>query len=183
MPFPPFSIIPRAMPRYVAFLRGVSPTNAKMPELKRCFESAGFADVKTLLSSGNVVFTSPKAAERALVRKAQQAMQDGLGGAFGTFIRPADALQVLIDSDPYAAWDLPQGAKRVITFLRTEVTPAIQLPFQQDDTCIWQVRGTEVLSSYVPGPHGPLFMRLLERTFGSDVTTRSWDTVRKCALA
>jgi len=28
------------MPRYAAFLRGVSPMNAKMPELKKCFEAA-----------------------------------------------------------------------------------------------------------------------------------------------
>ena len=48
------------MPRYVALLRGISPMNAKMPELKRCFEDAGFGNVKTLLSSGNVVFDSPK---------------------------------------------------------------------------------------------------------------------------
>ncbi|MFT3857181.1 MAG: DUF1697 domain-containing protein [Aquabacterium sp.] len=171
------------MPRYVAFLRGVSPMNAKMPELKRCFELAGFAQVKTLLSSGNVVFTSPKAAERLLSRKAEEAMQAELGRAFSTFIRSADALASLIDSDPYAHWDLPHGAKRVVTFLRTDMAPAIELPFMQDDTCIWQVRGTEVLSSYVPGPKGPLFMRLLERTFGSDVTTRTWDTVKKCACA
>jgi Uncharacterized protein conserved in bacteria len=44
------------MARHVAFLRGVSPINAKMPQLKRCFESAGFANVKTVRSSGNVVF-------------------------------------------------------------------------------------------------------------------------------
>ncbi|MDE2325144.1 MAG: DUF1697 domain-containing protein, partial [Betaproteobacteria bacterium] len=42
------------MPRYVAFLRGVSPMNARMPELKACFEAAGFGAVRTLLSSGNV---------------------------------------------------------------------------------------------------------------------------------
>ena len=44
------------MPRYVAFLRGVSPMNAKMPELARCFEGSGFTEVKTVLSSGNLVF-------------------------------------------------------------------------------------------------------------------------------
>ena len=32
--------------------------NAKMPALKKCFEAAGFSDVRTLLSSGNVVFNS-----------------------------------------------------------------------------------------------------------------------------
>jgi uncharacterized protein (DUF1697 family) len=34
--------------RYAAFLRGVMPTNCKMPELKRAFEDAGFKDVKTV---------------------------------------------------------------------------------------------------------------------------------------
>ena len=37
------------MPRFVAFLRGVSPLNAKMPELKLCFERAGFTNVRTIL--------------------------------------------------------------------------------------------------------------------------------------
>ncbi len=46
------------MKRYAAFLRGVSPMNAKMPELKRAFEAAGFQAVRTLLSSGNVDVTT-----------------------------------------------------------------------------------------------------------------------------
>lgn len=32
-------------------------------------------------------------------------------------------------------------------------------------------------------PKGPGFMGLLERTFGKAITTRTLDTVRKCALA
>src|SRR5258707_3906639 len=47
-----------AVPRYAAFLRGVMPTNAKMPDLKRAFEAAGFTDVRTVLASGNVVFSA-----------------------------------------------------------------------------------------------------------------------------
>jgi len=42
------------MPQYAAFLRGVVPMNCSMPELKKSFEAAGFSDVRTLLSSGNV---------------------------------------------------------------------------------------------------------------------------------
>jgi hypothetical protein len=37
------------MPRDAAFLRGVSPMNAKMPALKRAFEAAGFTQVETVL--------------------------------------------------------------------------------------------------------------------------------------
>ena len=71
--------------------------NCKMSELKGCFEAAGFANVKTLLSSGNVAFSC------------------------------------------------------------------------QPDI--------------VPSEKGPQFMVLLERTFGTSITTRTWDTVKKCAVA
>ncbi len=40
--------------------------NAKMLELKSCFEAAGFTDVKTMLSSGNMVFSARPAPEALL---------------------------------------------------------------------------------------------------------------------
>lgn len=76
------------MPRYVAFLRGVSPTNAKMPELKRAFEAGGFTEVRTVLSSGNVVFDARSRSETALARRAEDTMAEHLGRAFATIVRP-----------------------------------------------------------------------------------------------
>ena len=84
------------MPRYVAFLRGVSPMNAKMPELRACFEAAGFSAVRTVLASGNVVFDARAIAATGLERRAQQAMEEGLGRAFGTLVRPVSLLQQLL---------------------------------------------------------------------------------------
>lgn len=55
------------MPRYVAFLRGVSPMNAKMPELKRALESAGFRNVTTVLASGNAAFDAGSLPSRCAV--------------------------------------------------------------------------------------------------------------------
>jgi len=55
------------MKRFAAFLRGVSPSNCKMPELAQSFAAAGFSGVKTVLSSGNVVFTAA-GTERAIER-------------------------------------------------------------------------------------------------------------------
>ena len=43
--------------------------------------------------------------------------------------------------------------------------------------------GREVFTTYMPSPKGPVFMRLIEKTFGKNITTRTWDTVRKCADA
>lgn len=172
------------MPRYTAFLRGVSPMNAKMPELKNAFEAAGFTDVKTLLSSGNVVFSTPAKSLAEIERKAEAAMEKKLGRTFYTIVRPVDVLQKLLAADPFAKFKLPADAKRVITFLREPRKPAKPLPIEMDGARILTMDGADIFSAYVPNPQlGPVFMTLIEKTFGKDVTTRTWDTVRKCAQA
>jgi uncharacterized protein (DUF1697 family) len=171
------------VPRYVAFLRGVSPMNAKMPELKRCFESAGFTEVKTLLSSGNVAFNSRATARATLERKAEAAMEAALGRRFLTIVRSSDALRELLAADPWAAHDLPAGAKRVVTFLREPREIRLALPIEFDEARILAMDELQVFSAYVPGPRGPVFMTLIEKTFGTALTTRTWETVRKCAVA
>ena len=95
------------MRRHVALLRGVSPMNARMPELKRCFERAGFTNVRTLLSSGNVVFDAAAKSEAGLVRKAEAAMAAELGRRFEAFVRTQAALQELVAADPFGSMTLP----------------------------------------------------------------------------
>lgn len=167
--------------RYAALLRGVSPTNAKMPELKRCFEDAGFTDVATLLSSGNVVFSARAAGEAMLERKAEAAMQAGLGRSFAAIVRRVDTLQAMLAADPFAALRVGAGRKRIVTFLRAPAAAAIELPAHLGNACIHAVEGLVAYSSYAPDPQGPVFMTLIEKTFGKDVTTRTWDTVAKIA--
>jgi len=169
------------MPRYAAFLRGVSPLNAKMPELRQAFESAGFTDVKTLLSSGNIVFTARSPSEASLQQKAEAAMLERLGSAFLTFVRPVDALRDMLAADPYRAFRLTPDAKRIVTFLRAKPTTKLKLPIEQDGARILAIKDREVFSAYVRTPKGPVFMALIEKTFGKDVTTRTWDTVGKVA--
>jgi uncharacterized protein (DUF1697 family) len=169
------------MPRYAALLRGVTPANAKMPDLKRCFEAAGFTDVKTLLSSGNVIFGARTASDASLERKAEAAMQQQLGRSFLTIVRSTEALRTILDADPFQAFELAPGSKRVISFLRqTPATPPA-LPVERDGARILCVNGREVFTAYVPSPRGPVFMTLIEKTFGEEVTTRTWDTVEKVA--
>jgi uncharacterized protein (DUF1697 family) len=169
------------MPRYAAFLRGVMPTNAKMPDLKQAFEAAGFSDVRTILSSGNVVFSARAASEGALQRKAETAMERRLGRSFLTIVRSIDALQNLVASDPYRQFRLGPKAKRIVTFLRQAPARKIALPVEQDGARILTLRGSEIFSAYLPTPKGPVFMTLIEQTFGKDQTTRTWDTVAKIA--
>jgi len=171
------------MPRYVALLRGVSPMNAKMPEVKAAFEHAGFTNVKTLLSSGNVAFDARSSTESALERKAEKAMLEVVGRSFYTIVRSSQHLNAVLAGDPYADHGVPPEAKRVVSFLRDTAQPKTALPVNISGAQIVCVQGKEVFSAYVPSADGPVFMRLIEKTFGSEITTRTWDTVRKCAAA
>jgi uncharacterized protein (DUF1697 family) len=155
--------------------------NAKMPDLKMAFEAAGFTGVRTLLSSGNVVFTARAASEAAIQRKAEAAMTKRLGRTFLTIIRPVDELREILASDPYRSFGLPPAAKRIVTFLRDRPVSKITLPAEVDGARILAVNGRNIFSAYVPSPKGPVFMTLIEKTFGSEVTTRTWDTVTKVA--
>ena len=169
--------------RYVVFLRGVTPMNARMAELKRCFEAAGFTNVRTLLTSGNVVFDARAVTIDGLQRKAEVAMAAALTRPFAAFVRSQSYLKGLLEADPFAAYRVPRSAKRVITFLRRPAAPATVLPPSRRGARILKIQGQEIFSVYVTGPKGPVFMALLERTFGTDITTRTWGTVRKCASA
>jgi uncharacterized protein (DUF1697 family) len=155
--------------------------NAKMPELKAAFETAGFMDVKTVLSSGNVVFTSARASESSLQRKAEAAIMQRLGRSFLTIVRPIDALREMLASDPYGAFGVAPGAKRIVTFLRARPAATLALPIERDGARILSVKDAQVFSAYVSTPKGPVFMTLIEKTFGKEVSTRTWETVAKVA--
>ena len=157
--------------------------NAKMPELKRCFEAAGFSKVKTILSSGNVAFDARSQSEAALARKAEAAMQLTLGRSFHTIVRASADLHALLADDPFAEHQVPAAAKRVVSFMREPRQPKLALPVTRDGATLLSCNGREAFCAYVPSDKGPVFMKLIEEAFGSEVTTRTWDTVRKCAAA
>src|SRR2546428_14179939 len=171
------------MPRSAAFVRGVMPMNAKMADLKQAFESAGFTDVKTVLSSGNVVFSARSAAEVGLQRKAEAAMFERLGQAFLTIVRPIEALQQMLASDPYKKFGVSPKAKRIVTVLRDELKAKLKLPVESDGARIHAMKGREILRAFLPSPKGPVFMVLIEKKFGKEQTTRTSDTIAKVVRA
>ena len=171
------------MPRYVAFLRGVSPLNARMPELKACFETAGFTNVRTVLSSGNVIFDSVLSDQARIENMAEKAMERAMDRTFYTIVRNVTELKMLLAADPYAECAIPPDAKRVVSFFRDLPSPKTALPLTQDFASVFLVRGREAFTAYRPNDKGAVFMVLIERVFGKNVTTRTLDTVAKCAAA
>ena len=108
-------------------------------------------------------------------------MTKRLGRAFLTIVRPMDRLRELLAADPYARFDIAPDAKRIVTFLRKIPSSMPKLPLERYGVSIFAARDTEVFSAYRPNPKGPVFMTLLQKTFGTEQTTRTWQTVQRVA--
>jgi len=158
------------MASYAAFLRGVM--NVKMAELARGYEQAGFEDVATVAASGNVVFRA-KGTLAAIEKRAETATR------FTPFVRPIAELREMLDRDPFARFDLPRDVRRVVSFLRVAPAKKPKLPVSREQATIYALAGREVLTAYVRQPGNPVFMTLIEDTFGAEVTTRTWEMIAR----
>jgi uncharacterized protein (DUF1697 family) len=91
------------MPAYIALLRAVNlgPANKlPMPELKAMCERLGFADVKTYIASGNVVFRSKKT--EAQVKAALEAeLAKFAGKPVGVIVRTAEEMAAVLAASPF----------------------------------------------------------------------------------
>ena len=160
------------------------PGKPTMPQLKAAFESAGFTNVKTVLGSGNVVFDTRGAGVESLARRADAAMESEIGRAYPAIVRSLEDLHALLEADPFAPFERPSDAKRVVTFLREPPKAKLgKLPLVLARAKILAVEGRHVFTMYQPTPGNPSFMTLIEKTFGKDVTTRTWETLQKISAA
>src|SRR5687768_6110026 len=102
--------------------------NCQMPALKTALEKAGFTDVRTVISSGNAVFSARAASEAALEKKCEAATKKYLGREFMTIVRSIDDLAGLLKVDHFAKFDVPADAKKNVTFLKAAPTAGPKLP-------------------------------------------------------
>ncbi len=88
------------MPRYVAFLRGINLGKRRltMDRLKTIVESLGFENVATFIASGNVIFDARKQAASKLEERIAKGLEEALGYAVDTFVRPIEAVAAIAEA-------------------------------------------------------------------------------------
>jgi uncharacterized protein (DUF1697 family) len=119
----------------------------------------------------------------SLEKKAEAAMREVLGSAFLTFVRPVAALEAMIASDPYRGLRVDANARRIVTFVRRPPAVKPELPIERDNARLLRFEEGVLYSAYLPTPKGPVFMVLIEKAFGKEQTTRTWQTVGRVARA
>ncbi|MEE6286723.1 DUF1697 domain-containing protein [Georgenia sp. MJ173] len=174
------------MTRYAALLRGIAPSNPSMTndKLRGVFEGLGFDDVGSVLASGNIVFRTAATAAPVLERRVQEALSAELGIPGGTIIRSHAELRALLDSDPFPGLTHGRGTYLTATFLKDGAPAPERLPEQPDPLTrvVGYDQGARVFLTVIdnsePGKT-PSFMAWLDKTYGKDITTRTWLTVQR----
>ena len=176
------------MAKYVALLRGIAPTNPNMrnDKLRRVFEKLGFANVKTVVSSGNVVFESPSRSVRKLEDRIEEALPKELGFKSTTIIRSQKQLQQLVDKNPFKSREHSQKSSLNVTFLKKKRKTDKKFPYEKDNrdyTLLGMYDGAICSVIDLTSAKTPDLMVWLEKKFGKEITTRTWKTVERILKA
>lgn len=165
------------MTRQVVLLRGVNlgKRQVVMSELREVLERAGFADVRTLLASGNVVLDA-KEKGGALEAKLEGVIKEALGLKTDVFVRDAKALDAIIAANPFKAFAKSNPAYLIVYFLR-------EAPSAAERAAMAANEGPEE----VKAGKGCLYIKYLDGQGRSKLklpklgTARNWNTVTKLA--
>lgn len=169
--------------RQVALLRGINVGRAKrvaMADLRALLEELGYSDVRTLLNSGNVVFTAPGVKPDDAAARIEEALPKRTGVSSRITVLTAEELAAVVRENPLL--DVATDPTRLFAAVLNNKTVRRKLePLLQKD---W---APEVLAlgprvAYIWCPEGLLASQLFEavgRALGDAVTTRNWATLTK----
>jgi uncharacterized protein (DUF1697 family) len=169
--------------RKIALIRGINVGRAKrvaMADLRALVEDLGYGDVRTLLNSGNVVFTTSRAAPGDAAARIEKTLATKLGVSARVTVLTAAELAAAIADNPFLQIADDPSRFLVAVLNNPADRPKLNPLMKQDWTAEVLAIGARV--AYLWCADGILASRLLEavnRLLGDAVTTRNWATVMK----
>ena len=169
--------------RLVAFIRGINVGRAKrvaMADLRALLTDLGYGDVRTLLNSGNVVFTRRGAGVGDAAARIERAMTTRLGVSARVTVLTAAELKAAVAKNPLR--EVADNPSRLLVAVLREPADRTRLAAlrRQDWTPDKLAVGARV--AYLWCAEGILASRLADavgRALGDAVTSRNWATMTK----
>jgi uncharacterized protein (DUF1697 family) len=153
-----------------------------MAQLRALVEGLGYADVATLLQSGNVVFGSKAKKKPALLEKQlEQAIAADFGFDVSVLVRSREELAAIIEANPLEGAD-EAPSRFAVTFLSEAPPPEVLRKldpeaFLPDE---FALVGRELYARFPEGMgRSKLAALLASPRFGVTATARNWATVTK----
>lgn len=107
------------MTGYAAFLRAINVGGRRVTNdmLRAEFEALGYRDVRTLLASGNVTFTTGRRSDSGLEAEIGEQLRTSLGFDVRTFVRSTADLERILTASPFGTDASVDGTTMHIMFL------------------------------------------------------------------
>lgn len=171
------------MPRFVVLLRGVNVgkgNRVPMAEFKQLLEQLGYTDVKTLLNSGNAVFTSAGRSGGKHATAIAAEVERAFGVTTPVIVKSAAEVAAIIEGNPMPPPD-DHHSRFLVAFGPNDAA------VRGLDALVPLARAPERLivskeAAYLYCPEGILQSQVGEAMLGKagkGVTTRNWGTVLK----
>jgi len=173
------------MTTYIALLRGINVGGKNiiaMAALRAMFEALEFANARTLLQSGNVLFDAPARKTAELETFLETETKKRLKAEPEYFVRTAQEWNEVLAHNPFPREAKADPARLHVMALKTEPSAAELKALQA------AIKGRETVGlwkrqAYVYFPDGAgnskLTPRLLESKLGTRATGRNWNTAQK----
>ncbi len=170
---------------YVALLRGINVSGhkiVKMEQLRAAFATLGFADAKTYIQSGNVVFKAPTQANQKLAKKIEEKVLLEFGFPVPVIVKTVEELTAAIENNPFANEKGIDPSRLHVTFLSQALEKNAQkmlnaIPAGPDRfSC-----SGENIYLHCPNGYGEskLSNSAFEKILSVKATTRNWNTVNR----
>ncbi|SDH27257.1 DUF1697 domain-containing protein [Microbacterium pygmaeum] len=171
------------MTTWVALLRGVNVNGitVRSADLRDLFDQLGFTDVRTVLASGNVVFSSTAAAP-ALKTKIEKALRDRFGYDAWIVLVTRAAVAQAVEAFPFDAADASRQPYVVFASDEAVLIEILAAAPELDPDADPVARGTGVVywhpvkGTTVDTPFGRL---LSKKTYRESTTNRNLRTLQK----
>jgi uncharacterized protein (DUF1697 family) len=151
-----------------------------MADLRALVEGLGYSDVRTLLNSGNIVFTTPRAAPGDAAVRIEKAIATQLGVSARVTVLTAAELNAAVAGNPLL--EVADDPSRLLVGVLADPADRRRLePLAEQD---WAPESLAIAGrvAYIWCAGGILESRLLVavgRALKDGVTTRNWATVTK----
>jgi uncharacterized protein (DUF1697 family) len=168
------------MPPQIALLRGINVgkhNRIAMPALREHLGALGYAEVRTLIASGNIVLEST-AKPAQLERDLQTTIAERFGVDTPVIVRTAKQLAKIVDDNPF-----PDGGGKElhVLFLAEKCPAATARELEGLDLAPEQVHtaGREIYAWYVNGMQNSPMGKALGKHVKVTATDRNWNTLLK----
>jgi uncharacterized protein (DUF1697 family) len=173
------------MGQYVALLRGINVGGKnliKMTDLKACFETLGFEDVRTYIQSGNVLFRTAELAQAKLTKQIEKALSETFKYSSVVVVRSHKQLKEIVANAPEGFGSQPDLYRYDVIFLREPLTAkeamkSVSIKAGVDEA--FSGKGVLYFSRLISRATQSHLTRIIGTPVYQDMTIRNWNTTTR----